>query len=117
MPPLLQQAQDLAAQGAGGEGHRLREAYYEAAAPSISDLQDVIRRMKGVDLGTRESYYRSGMKEEAPENLPVPADDPILIDRYYSLMEALQVPVKPYRTPYTKEMMKPIINKHIGIVG
>ena len=85
--------------------------------PDIYDLMDTIRAMKGVSLGTRQDYYDSGMKEVDPASLPVPADEPTLIDRYNALIDALQVPVKPYRMPYTREMMKPIYDKYIGPVG
>ena len=126
MPPVLDQVQQQSAPPAQErEGARLRRAYEEKKGRSLTHedlgphprsaivellrsrsdrdkLVELLGRLKGVDYGRgggKAAYTRKGVR---PETLPVPADDPTLIDLFYATINKIGPayrPHKPYRPP------------------
>ena len=69
------------------------EAYYQ--------LRELLRRLKGVELGTRAEYLANpNVPTMHPSDIPVPADDPTLINQFYGTINRMGVPYeqkRPYR--------------------
>ena len=114
MPPVLEKVQPPPSPSpppAQGEGVRLRRAYERgkrayskrdvnlAVAPDLPKLIDAIRRLKGVRLRRRGEEQATGARRRYvdPKDIPVPADDPTLINHFYGVLAKMTAGSLPSR--------------------
>ena len=117
MPPVLDQVQQSPPPAQEREGTRLRRAYEEKKgrsytmddlgpdsrravsnliSPDAGALIDVLRRMRSVNPG-REGYESARGTYVPEEEIPVPADNPTLINLFQGLLEKMRAGPTPTR--------------------
>ena len=88
-------------------------------ALTVSDAPALIEVLKGMRRGPARGQKRVARADRVlipPERIPVPADDPVLIDRFRALVQKMRVPEGRYRMRYPAGE-EPPASRYMGTIG